>query len=89
MKAADSPKGRHPRLRARLGAVKRWWSTPAAAFPPVVPNSVPDYPFRRMAGPHRCPGSPQQLPIQVAGAGGQSVHLRLDTQGHEPRTARS
>jgi hypothetical protein len=30
----DAQKTRHPRTRAALKALKRWWSTPAAAFPP-------------------------------------------------------
>jgi hypothetical protein len=49
----DSAVARHPRLRARLAAFKRWWSMPAAAFPPVVPSSLTDYPFRRMPRPPR------------------------------------
>ena len=53
MRPPDSAVARHPRLRARLAAFKRWWSMPAAAFPPVVPNSVTDYPFRRMTRPPR------------------------------------
>jgi hypothetical protein len=51
--AMDSQKARQSRTRARLDALKRWWSTPAAAFPPVVPGSVTDYPFRRPARPRR------------------------------------
>jgi hypothetical protein len=51
MNAADPPARRHPRLRARVNAIKRWWSMPAAAFPPVVPNSLTDYPFRRPTRP--------------------------------------
>lgn len=53
MSAMDAQKTRHPRTRAALKALKRWWSTPAVAFPPVVPNSVTDYPFRRPARPRR------------------------------------
>jgi hypothetical protein len=53
MNAADPPARRHPRLRACLNAIKRWWSMPAAAFPPVVPNSLTDYPFRRTTRPTR------------------------------------
>jgi hypothetical protein len=53
MNAADPPARRHPRLRARVNAIKRWWSMPAAAFPPVVPNSLTDYPFRRPTRPTR------------------------------------
>jgi hypothetical protein len=51
--AMDSQKARHSRTRAALKALKRWWSTPAAAFPPVVPGSVTDYPCRRPARPRR------------------------------------
>lgn len=51
--AMDARKARHSRTRARLDALKRWRSTPAAAFPPVVPASVTDYPFRRPARPRR------------------------------------
>lgn len=53
MSAMDSQKARHSRTRAALKALKRWWSTPAAAFPPVVPGSVTDYPCRRPARPRR------------------------------------
>ena len=51
MSPPDPAVARQPRLHARLKAFKRWWSMPVAAFPPVVPNSVPDYPFRRVARP--------------------------------------
>jgi hypothetical protein len=51
--AMDAQKIRHSRTRAALDALKRWWTTPAAAFPPVVPGSVTDYPFRRPARPRR------------------------------------
>jgi hypothetical protein len=49
--ATDPQKEGQSRTRARLDALKRWWSTPAAAFPPVVPGSVSDYPFRRASRP--------------------------------------
>jgi hypothetical protein len=62
MRPPDSAVVRHPRLRARLEAFKRWWSTPAAVFPPVVPSSVTDYPV-----PPHAP-SPQVTRLRAANA---------------------